>query len=73
MPSSAFSSSSSGGKAGDRLSRQLANLELGIEFKLDLRSEDLEPVGELGAGNGGTVSRVRHIPTGAIMAKKVGV
>jgi mitogen-activated protein kinase kinase len=46
-------------------------LEIGVEFKLDLRAEDLEVVNELGAGNGGTVSKVRHIPTGAIMARKV--
>lgn len=54
-----------------KLSDQLATLELGIEFKLDLKAEDLELVGEVGAGNGGTVSKVRHIPTGAIMARKV--
>jgi mitogen-activated protein kinase kinase len=70
VPSSAFSSASSRGYS-HRLSEQLANLELGIEFKLDLRAEDLELINELGAGNGGTVSMVRHIPTGAIMARKV--
>ena len=55
----------------NRLTEQLANLEIGVEFKLDLRSEDLEPVHELGHGNGGTVALVRHIPTSAIMARKV--
>lgn len=72
-----------------RLNEQLASLEIGIEFKLDLRCvlmavtceedvkdwpprpEDLEIINELGAGNGGTVSKARHIPTGAIMARKV--
>ncbi|KDE04998.1 STE/STE7/MEK1 protein kinase [Microbotryum lychnidis-dioicae p1A1 Lamole] len=55
----------------NRLSEQLATLELGVEFKLDLRTEDLEVLEELGSGNGGTVTRCRHVPTQAIMAKKV--
>lgn len=46
-------------------------LEIGIEYKLDLKQEDLETVRELGSGNGGTVSKVRHITTGTIMARKV--
>ncbi|KAJ2899506.1 Protein kinase byr1 [Zalerion maritima] len=48
-----------------------AQLEIGIEYKLDLKPEDLEIVKELGSGNGGTVSKVRHISTGTIMARKV--
>lgn len=51
--------------------KPLPDLELGVEFKLDLRSEDLETLEELGAGNGGTVSRVIHLPTKSIMARKV--
>ncbi len=46
-------------------------LEIGVEFKLDLRSEDLIVVKELGAGNGGTVSKVVHAATRVVMAKKV--
>ena len=46
-------------------------LEIGIEYKLDLRPEDLEILKELGSGNGGTVSKVKHITTGTIMARKV--
>lgn len=46
-------------------------LEIGVEFKLDLRSEDLIVLKELGAGNGGTVSKVMHAATKVIMAKKV--
>ena len=46
-------------------------LEIGVEFKLDLRSEDLIVQKELGAGNGGTVSKVMHAATKVIMAKKV--
>lgn len=48
-----------------------AQLEIGIEFNLDLRQEDLEIVKELGAGNGGTVSKIKHLPTGTTMARKV--
>lgn len=55
----------------DQLSDQLSTLEIGVEFKLDLRAEDLKVVNELGAGNGGTVSKVIHAPTKALMAKKV--
>ncbi|KAH0566516.1 hypothetical protein GP486_000097 [Trichoglossum hirsutum] len=46
-------------------------LEIGVEFKLDLRSEDLIVLKELGAGNGGTVSKVQHAATKAVMARKV--
>ncbi|KAI1086515.1 kinase-like protein [Rostrohypoxylon terebratum] len=50
---------------------QDAQLEIGIEFNLDLRQEDIEIVKELGSGNGGTVSKVKHLPTGTTMARKV--
>ncbi|EGS18507.1 MAP kinase kinase-like protein [Thermochaetoides thermophila DSM 1495] len=46
-------------------------LEIGIEFNLDLKAEDLEVIKDLGAGNGGTVSKVRHIPTNTVMARKI--
>ncbi|KAI9840618.1 MAG: MAP kinase kinase (MEK) [Thelocarpon superellum] len=46
-------------------------LEIGVEFKLDLRSEDLIVLKELGAGNGGTVSKVEHAATKVIMARKI--
>ena len=45
-------------------------LEIGVEFKLDLRNEDLQVLKELGAGNGGTVSKVMHTATKVVMAKK---
>ena len=54
-------------------SRQTAQLEIGIEYKLDLRKEDLEVLKELGHGNGGSVSKVRHMATGTVMARKVGI
>lgn len=50
---------------------QFSTLELNVEFKLDLRAEDLEVISVLGSGNGGTVSKAKHIPTGLIMARKV--
>ena len=39
--------------------------------KLDLKNEDLRKLAELGQGNGGSVVKVEHTPTGTIMAKKV--
>ncbi|KZT12116.1 kinase [Laetiporus sulphureus 93-53] len=53
------------------LSSTLANLELNSQTKYDLRNEDLEDLQELGQGNGGSVKKVRHSPTGTIMAKKI--
>ncbi|GAA6008356.1 hypothetical protein JCM10207_000098 [Rhodosporidiobolus poonsookiae] len=53
------------------LNEQLASLELGVEFKIELRNEDLQVINELGCGNGGTVSKVLHVPTKTVMAKKV--
>jgi mitogen-activated protein kinase kinase len=50
---------------------QADTLEIGIEFRLDLRSEDLIVLKELGHGNGGTVSMVRHVATKVVMARKV--
>ncbi|KAI8903669.1 kinase-like domain-containing protein [Powellomyces hirtus] len=50
---------------------QLSELSLPQETKLDLKQEDIESMQELGAGNGGTVHKVLHKPTGTIMAKKV--
>ena len=55
----------------DSLSKQFDTLEIGVEFKLDLRPEDFQVIQELGAGNGGTVSKVMHVATKKIMAKKV--
>ena len=46
-------------------------LEIEVEFKLNLRSEDLIVLKELGSGNGGTVSKVMHAATKVVMAKKV--
>lgn len=56
---------------GGRGDNDPAQLEIGIEFNLDLRPDDLEIIKDLGAGNGGTVSKVKHKPTNTVMARKV--
>lgn len=48
-------------------------LEIGKEYKLDLNADDLIVLKELGAGNGGSVSKVEHKRTKAVMARKVSV
>ncbi|GAA6060573.1 hypothetical protein JCM10212_006808 [Sporobolomyces blumeae] len=70
-PSLSSSSTASSSSRSRHLSDRLADLELGVEFKLDLRNEDLEVISELGCGNGGTVSKALHVPTKVVMAKKV--
>ncbi|GAA6021399.1 hypothetical protein JCM11491_006695 [Sporobolomyces phaffii] len=71
-PSSSSATTPSASSSGmSARSHRLADLELGVEFKLDLRNEDLEVMSELGCGNGGTVSRALHVPTKVVMAKKV--
>ena len=37
----------------------------------ELTPDDFEKLGELGAGNGGVVLKVKHIPSSLIMARKV--
>ena len=46
-------------------------LEIGVEFQLDLKTDELVVLRELGAGNGGTVSKVMHPATRVVMARKV--
>ncbi|KAK7690058.1 Dual specificity protein kinase fuz7 [Cerrena zonata] len=54
------------------LSTTLAKLDLNSEKKYhDLRNEDLKDMQELGQGNGGSVKKVEHVPTGTTMAKKI--
>jgi len=53
------------------LSDALANLDMNSETRIDLKPEDLRDLTELGAGNGGSVKKVEHIPTKTMMAKKV--
>lgn len=51
----------------------LANLEATstAEVKYDLKNEDFRDIQDLGQGNGGSVKKAEHIPTGTFMAKKV--
>lgn len=37
----------------------------------ELKDDDFDKICELGAGNGGVVTKVRHKPSGLIMARKV--
>ncbi|TFY76083.1 hypothetical protein EWM64_g7929, partial [Hericium alpestre] len=53
------------------LSNTLAKLDMNAETKYDLRDEDLKDLQELGAGNGGSVKKIEHVPTQTIMAKKI--
>ena len=39
----------------------------------DLNSDDFQVLADLGAGNGGVVTKVLHKPSGLIMARKVRV
>ncbi|KAE8321953.1 kinase-like domain-containing protein [Aspergillus sergii] len=59
------------GAIGNTDSNRTDTLEIGLEFRLDLRSEDLITLKELGAGNGGTVSKVMHASTKVVMARKI--
>lgn len=46
-------------------------LESAVEEELDIRPETLEDLGRLGEGASGEVRKVRHRPTGTVMAQKV--
>ena len=60
----------------DITSDQIARMNEFFNLKKMLGSEmcdeDFEKIGELGSGNGGVVSKVRHLKSGIIMARKVG-
>lgn len=66
------SDSQAPGGIGNEESGRGDTLEIGVEFRLDLKAEDLIVLKELGSGNGGTVSKVQHAATKVIMARKVG-
>ena len=55
---------------GDTISQPASELNLPKDLKLGLDLKDLQVIQELGAGNGGTVFKVRH-KDGAFMALKV--
>ncbi|VCX13682.1 unnamed protein product, partial [Gulo gulo] len=66
------------------LQKKLAELELDEQQKKrleafltqkakvgELKDDDFERISELGAGNGGVVTKVQHRPSGLIMARKL--
>ncbi|KXL43469.1 MAG: hypothetical protein FE78DRAFT_152252 [Acidomyces sp. 'richmondensis'] len=59
------------GSIANANSSRTDTLEIGVEFRPDWRSEDLELLKDLGAGNGGSVSKVRHTGLNIVMAQKV--
>jgi len=59
------------GSIANANSSRTDTLEIGVEFRPDWRSEDLELLKDLGAGNGGSVSKVRHTGLNIVMAQKI--
>ncbi|KAJ7089099.1 Pkinase-domain-containing protein [Mycena epipterygia] len=54
------------------LSSKIASLDPKPQYKeFDLKNDDFTNLQELGQGNGGSVMKVQHVPTGTIMAKKI--
>ncbi|KAF5378461.1 hypothetical protein D9615_007069 [Tricholomella constricta] len=50
----------------------LAKMELHAPVEIsDLKNADLRNLAELGQGNGGSVMKVEHVPSGTVMAKKI--
>lgn len=57
----------------DSLQRERLEAFLAEKRKIgELNAEDFDKLAELGAGNGGVVTKVLHKPSGLIMARKVG-
>lgn len=59
------------GGLGNPASQRDDTLEIGVEFRPNWRSEDLQVIKDLGAGNGGTVSKVMHTGWNIVMARKI--
>lgn len=56
----------------DTLQRERLEAFLAEKRKIgELNAEDFDKLAELGAGNGGVVTKVLHKPSGLIMARKV--
>ncbi|KAG7747630.1 hypothetical protein KL912_003002 [Ogataea haglerorum] len=76
LNSSASSFEQSGFKDPDRkastdeLIANIQTLELGLEYQLSIKAEELVMLKKLGSGNSGTVSKVLHLPTQKTMARK---
>ncbi|KAK0939277.1 MAP kinase kinase (MEK) [Friedmanniomyces endolithicus] len=69
QPDSMLPASLSGPAQSSR--RNDDTLEIGVEFRPKWKTEDLEVLKDLGAGNGGTVSKVRHKEWNLVMARKI--
>lgn len=50
---------------------RLSPLSAGPEQNFVVKADDLEQIGELGRGAYGVVDKMRHMPSGLIMAVKV--
>jgi mitogen-activated protein kinase kinase len=54
----------------DELIKNIRNLELGLEYQMPIRADELVRLKKLGSGQSGTVSKVLHLPTQKTMARK---
>lgn len=54
----------------DELISDIQRLELGVEYQVPIKADELVQLKKLGSGNSGTVSKVLHLPTQKIMARK---
>ncbi|KAK4552567.1 MAP kinase kinase (MEK) [Recurvomyces mirabilis] len=59
------------GSLANPASKRDDTLEIGVEFAPEWRAEDLDVIKDLGAGNGGSVSKVRHRQLNMVMARKI--
>lgn len=54
----------------DELIENIRNLELGLEYQMSIRADELVSLKKLGSGQSGTVSKVLHLPSQKTMARK---
>ncbi|QPG74340.1 hypothetical protein FOA43_001667 [Brettanomyces nanus] len=55
----------------DELMNNIQHLELGVEYQVPIKAEELVQLKKLGSGNSGSVSKMLHLPTQKIMARKI--
>ncbi|GME68795.1 unnamed protein product [[Candida] boidinii] len=55
----------------DELIENIRNLELGLEYQIPIKADELVTLKKLGSGNSGSVSKVLHLPTQKTMARKI--
>ncbi|KAG6840563.1 hypothetical protein C0991_005839 [Blastosporella zonata] len=71
---SALGSTVNTGRHSALIHATLAKMELEPSAPVeitDLKNADLKDLAELGQGNGGSVMKVEHVPSGTVMAKKI--